>query len=232
MSDERLERLVNQFTTTPVTMADIGAQEGITRERVRQLLGKAGLTAADGFKRVSRSVWADLKVREEREARCLRRFGCDWATVQKITGRARYNTIGSHPLVQKWSAHKANASRVMVPWKLTLAEYAEIVGPHMHHLGLGKNCLVLTRKDKTAPYTFENAALKTLAQSSKDTAGFEIARGVVAVRRARKTLEIVARVVEMKKAGATLQDMSADVSRSVASISQYLRRAKAMGLLT
>lgn len=222
MNDQRIARLVEQYTTQNITLEDLGQQEGLTRERIRQLLMQAGVTAKDSQRRLSASVIREKAKRERRDSHCRHSYGCDFATIQKITGHAMFRALRAHPLIQKWWLHKNNATRYHVGWTLTLPEYAELVGPRLYEIGLKKGGLVLGRKDKSGPFSKENCELVTLELNSSATRGYinaHLKRRAVAKRNA-------ALARQMYDDGKTAAEIAKALKKRKATINMYLSWTK------
>jgi hypothetical protein len=222
MSDQRTERLAQQFTTQNVTMTDLGVQEGLTRERIRQLLKKAGLTRKNGLKALSRGARKEVLKRQADDRHCLHMYGCDLAVMRSITNAHSRRGLVSHPMVQKWIQHRNNAHRRSIPWNLTFPEYAEIVGPHLLTMNLSRGGMVLGRKDKTGPFSKENCQMLTLAENSKETDGFAAAL----VARTNRKQARVKRAVELRNQGFTRPQIAAAMKTSQCSVDVYLAIAK------
>src|SRR5690606_11286921 len=70
---ERNKKMANMYSQG-CTLESIGKQFGLTRERVRQILSKKGVTANDGGAKVRAELRAAQKV-ARREAESLRKYG-------------------------------------------------------------------------------------------------------------------------------------------------------------
>lgn len=230
--DERVERLVRKYTTERCTLEDLGQEEGVTRERVRQLLWKAGITSNQSYRRsVSGSVRKETERRLKREKHCQAIYGCSWEEVKRLTGREVFTNLRSHPLVKAYFHHRGVAKRNIIPWEIALPEYAEILSPILDRFGLGRKQLVLRRKDPLGPFSKGNLEVMTLAESSFKTGGFDKGRKVMCLRKMRAAEERVFKTVEMLNAGHTQKEIAAAVGRCLGSVACYVKRAKILGLL-
>jgi hypothetical protein len=231
MSTERAERLASQYTTQNVTLEDLGQQEGITRERVRQILKNVGISRNNSYRHTSATVQREAAKRLQLERHCQHSYGCSWEELKRITGRGKFTNIRSHPLLQKWWHHRMTAQRKRVEWKISLPEYAELVAPILDRFGLGKHQLVVRRKDTSGPFCKENIEVATLAESSLRTGGLNKAIKVSNLRKMLAAEQLVLKTVEMLQAGHTRPEISKALRRSRPSIENYVMRARNMGLL-
>jgi hypothetical protein len=231
MSTERAERLASQYTTQNVTLEDLGQQEGITRERVRQLLKKIGISRNNSYRHTSATVQREAAKRQKLERHCQHSYGCSWEDVKRVTGRSVFANLRSHPVISKWWHHRMTAQRKLIAWEITLPEYSELVSPILDKFGLGKNQLVVRRINPLGPFSRGNIEVVTLAESSFRTRGLLKALRVTNLRKQLATEERVLKTVEMLKAGHTRTEIALALRRSVASVEQYVSRAKNLGLL-
>jgi len=196
-----------------LTLEEIAAKEGITRERVRQLIAEIGVTAIDGYTRkraLSKSAACAVERVVQREAKCKRMYGCSWEDYKNLTGSNRLLAANSK-LSKLFIFHRNNARQLNREWSITLPEYAKIVTPHINDVGLKRNSMVFTRKDSTLPFTFDNCHVVTLGQSSRDARGFE---------KARK--RIVEQAVALYAAGMSTKQIGVKLNRCEGSITKYL----------
>lgn len=228
--DPRTEKLVQQYTTERVTLEDLGVQEGVTRERIRQILKKAGVTAANSHRRLSRSAREAAQQRELWDRHCLHYYGCDFATVKKITGRDRYSGLRSHKLIRLWWHHKQYAQRNFLEWKFTLPEYAELILPNILQVKLRRDGLVLSRKDKAGPFSKDNCRLIPLRELAKETDGFSAARKLRSQRTLEARIERVKSVLDMRRQGMTYEEIAKRIKRSAATVSVLMQKAKGLNL--
>ena len=162
-----------ELYTSKYTLAEIGAMEDppISRERVRQVLAVLGVTGKDGAASKRAQKRRD-EIEKHREAKkdnhCQRVYGCTRKEFVSITGNTRSSNESSK-IVKMYAMHRSNAKRLGIPWEMNLVDYNNIVGDRLNHIGLKKNGLVLSRKDKTKGYTRDNCQLLTLSENSRRT---------------------------------------------------------------
>jgi hypothetical protein len=112
---DRNERIVGMYRQG-LTLAKIGESFGLSRERVRQVLKKAGVTRADGGMRVcTASKHAARNV--DRDATCLTRYGMTHAEV------APWRRNGT---VAVFRRQRQNAWNRGIDWSLSFAQWLSI----------------------------------------------------------------------------------------------------------
>jgi hypothetical protein len=116
----RNARIVADYLTGNFTMSEIGAREGVSRERVRQILSDQ---APVEFKNVRKKCREVLKVEREsskqtrREEAFFQLWGCDrerFAYILAVFPDARL----------RFKENKGNAHTMNRPWKMTFCEWA------------------------------------------------------------------------------------------------------------
>lgn len=108
------------------TLMEIGEIYGITRERVRQILSKFGVSATDGGQSLRARIAEDRR-QAKREAKCLLKNGCTLAQLEELRavgiamrkeGESYFRTpIGA------FNCQRNSAANRGIDWKLTLWEW-------------------------------------------------------------------------------------------------------------
>lgn len=227
MSEKRNSLMVDRFVNENTSMTDLAVEHGITRERVRQILWKSGLRRADGFKALSKGARRDAATRARWDRRCEYKYGCDFETVRKVTGRDRFIGLRSHPLLKKYEDHRNTASRHGIPWQLTLVQYAAVIGDNLLKISLRQTGLVLGRKDKAGPYSAENCELVTLSENSFATGGLE--KAIQKNMAQRRTA--IEKTASLKNSGFSNAKICKVMKCCMSTVTQRVSRAKQMGLL-
>lgn len=146
----REERMAISFRTGK-TLAEIGAEHGITRERVRQLLKKLGITGNGGGvqarkrkKVASRAASLDEK--------SMKRYGMTREEIRRAKG-----TYGRR-IVDTYRFHKHNAiGTLKAEWDLLFVDWLAcwVASGHMAERGRGRG-YYMVRKDRRLPYRVGN----------------------------------------------------------------------------
>lgn len=168
-SPERTERMCALYRSG-WTLQEIGDEYGITRERVRQVIGVRGLKREHGGVR-KRAVDNARRRRAALESRWdpryMEHFGADLATVRRLNGGHRGHKKGT----LAWSFHnqKNAAKHRGVAWELTFPEWIVIweLSGHLHERGRGYG-YCMARKGDTGPYAIDNVYITTCAGNAQD----------------------------------------------------------------
>lgn len=143
------------------TLEQIGAQYGITRERVRQLMTKHfGTRSADGGKRV---VAEAKRERQEaaRDAKSLLKWGCTYE---------QYAALRNMRKPTRAYANQANAAAWRgIGWELNLWQWWTIWQQSGHWADRGRGQgYVMCRFGDTGPYAVGNVFIATAAENSSE----------------------------------------------------------------
>lgn len=165
------------------TLQAIGDTYGITRERVRQVIKKVGLTGADSGRRLRAKLREDeraAQVKARRDARTMKRYGCDYDTANRINGGQFFNKNGTPVKAfwnQKWSATYTRK----IEWRLTLPEWYAIweASGHLHERGRGRDGYCMARFNDVGPYAVGNVYITSIAGNVRDYQAALKVRGVV-----------------------------------------------------
>lgn len=130
-----------------LTLQQIGDHYGITREAVRQFLGKLNINWKDGGAHAG-YVKRQSKKQAERDAACLQRHGCSYQEYKELTGMG-INTA--------YRRQKGNAKFRGIEWKLSLKTWWEVwqASGKWDKRGRGDG-YVMARYGDTGPYSIEN----------------------------------------------------------------------------
>jgi hypothetical protein len=153
------------------TLQEIGDMYNMTRERVRQLLKRHGLDKNSGGMLVNTIEAKAKKAKEAREKadnRCIRIYGCDKATFERLMCGMRRSEIGSP--AEAWSSQRSNAKRRGIEWGLSFFEWMTIWNESgkwdQRGLGIGKYCMA--RKMDSGGYTADNVYITTCDDNVRD----------------------------------------------------------------
>lgn len=144
------------------SLAAIGKEYGITRERVRQLLTKYyGIRAPDGGC-AERARRAKQKLDRKREARAQKSFGCSYR---------EYQIILKHPdrPTKAFWFQKRNAASREIGWELNLWEWWSIwqKSGHWPERGRGRG-YQMCRLNDVGPYSADNVYIATGVENTQD----------------------------------------------------------------
>lgn len=157
---DRSERMASLYKSGQ-TLEQIGAEYGVTRERVRQIIKKHhGLTAKHG----GASKTAKEKRKKfyaARDARSMKKWGCPWS--QYVILR----DMGSPTAA--YSRQRVNAAHRGIEWDLTLWQWWTIwqESGHWDERGRGRAYQMCRIRD-TGPYSVGNVYIATGVENIQD----------------------------------------------------------------
>lgn len=148
------------------TLQEIGDQYGLTRERVRQLIARHGISAKNGGARV-RARRDRVKRLARKDERYLRKLGCTFAQYVSLRDMAK-SSYYTGPL-GAFACQKNNAARRGIQWELSLWQWWTIwrESGHWEQRGRGQG-YVMARKSDEGPYAVGNVYITTAIDNCSD----------------------------------------------------------------
>lgn len=156
---ERNRSMIDRYRSGE-TLDAIGKSHGISRERVRQILRRAGMSGADGGARVMAQRSADAR-QSRRDARYLRKYGVAFAD---------YRVISSADAVRPYSQQRKNARDRGIEWHFTLGSWWRCWqdSGKWSLRGRAADKFVMARIGDAGPYSPANIYFTTLAGNTGD----------------------------------------------------------------
>jgi len=159
MDKSREHRLAGMYRSG-LTLQRIADIEGVSRERIRQLIARVGVTGRDG----GISVMSKSKkesIERVRVRKFMERYGCVPSSVQGVTSRER--TL--------FRAQRRNAFDRGIEFTLTLEQWLSVwvKSGHYHDRGRGQNKFCMGRIGDIGPYAIGNVYITTNSQNIKDS---------------------------------------------------------------
>jgi len=147
-----------------VTLAKIGEQFGVSRERIRQVLSAYGLTRADG----GQSVVADAKRKEMAEKKKSNKF-CERLGITK----QEWIEAKSSGVLQSYRNQAHTAEVRGIQWLFTFKEWHKvwIDSGKLEQRGKYKDGYCMSRKNDQGPYASWNVEIKTNSENSREGFG-------------------------------------------------------------
>lgn len=139
------------------TLQEIGDEFDLTRERVRQLLKRHGLTGKDGGQR-RKTLDKEAEEEQEKENRCIERWGMGRRELRKL--RAMHPNRWKSP-IGYFVSQRNNAKKRGIQWNLTLKEWWDIWQESGKWDQRGRNSgeYVMARYGDTGPYEVGNVKI-------------------------------------------------------------------------
>lgn len=205
--DPDRERQMADLWRSGKTLREIGEQFNLTRERVRQILDRDGLTRTDGGKHVAGILAQPQKDAAKREA-FARRLGKHNARTRHIYGCSYDAAIecngGLGISIERGRAHvylrqQQSARERGIAWQLTFPQWCEIWEKSGKEAlrGRGKGKFCMSRNGDVGPYSPENVRICEFVVNSKE--GSELI-GTYAPPRWSRTREVDSRGLTKRQA--------------------------------
>ena len=159
-ASERSERMASLYRQGK-TLEQIGAEYGVTRERVRQIIGKQhGLTGKHGGK-TKLAKDKRKQVYAARDDRSMKKWGCPWSQYVLLRDAGKP--------VRAYHSQRQNAATRGIGWELTLWQWWTIwkESGHWEERGRGQ-AYAMCRKLDQGPYSVDNVYIATNAENMRD----------------------------------------------------------------
>jgi DNA-binding CsgD family transcriptional regulator len=155
----RTERMAH-MSRQGLTLEKIGQQFKLTRERVRQILRKAGITADEGGAALTARVRKG-HAQASAEARCMLKFGMPLAVVRQLR---------QDGVTLAFQSQEKSAGIRGIRWDLTFAEWFAIwqASGKLHLRGRGKGKYVMSRIRDDGPYQMGNVHIQLATENSRE----------------------------------------------------------------
>jgi hypothetical protein len=152
------------------TLQDIADVYGVTRERVRQVLHKAGVSRQDGggSLRARQKKAAAIAAQVGRaEAAARRRFGCSVRDLQMLGG---WCSKVKDSIAGYYVQQRVNAAARGIRWQITLPEWWAIweQSGRWEQRGNRRNSFVMCRFGDCGPYSSDNVYIDRMWRNSRD----------------------------------------------------------------
>lgn len=167
-SAERAEIFAALYSSG-MSLAEIGRQCGLSRERVRQIVYKTGVFATDcGIKSISSGLKKERKDSfvPLKSGIYLEVYGCTLSEIIRLNGEL----LVSHKDAKskKYAQQRKGAGARGISWEITFPEWVEFWGEKYNLRGGGKCGLVMCRNGDAGPYKIGNIYLVSCGDNVRD----------------------------------------------------------------
>lgn len=165
MTSERERKMINAYRDGS-TLQEIGNEHGISRERVRQILARNGVSSDEGGATVRAATNAAQRA-AKRDERCLSTWGCSRELWDEL--RSLHVDYWKSP-VGRYYTQMRNAGKRGIEWQLTLAEWWEIWDSSgmYERRGLNAGQYVMARFGDVGPYSAKNVYITKSSENIKE----------------------------------------------------------------
>lgn len=178
------------------TLAEIGVEFNVTRERVRQILKKLNVSSSHGGAALQKRS-KDIRRNEQRiltrNARALATYGCDHDTAIALN----FGQPFSHPSsrTHKWRRQRLNAGIRGIEWKLSFVEWCRIwdESGNWPRAGRGKGRYCMARFRDAGAYEVGNVKICTNEENASES--YDVVSG-----ESRQLLNVRNRVLKERRA--------------------------------
>ncbi len=155
------------------TLQEIGDIYRVTRERVRQIIARLGVTREDGGIYVSckrKKAEALSSVLAKRNARCLRKYGHSHQEHLALLDLGKTSKTRERSPVGAFMRQRTNASSRGIAWNLSLADWWKIweTSGKWSLRGRGQGRYVMSRLGDMGPYSRENVFIQPMTDNSSN----------------------------------------------------------------
>lgn len=163
------------------TLEEVGAVFGVTRERVRQILKRAGVPSKDGGAalKARRRARARIEARViERDARTQEFYGCYYDEALALNNGLNLSTPGTP--ARWYTEQRRNANHRDIEWSISFPEWMAVwdESGHLHERGKGVGRYCMARYHDIGPYEVGNVYITTIDGNVSDYQADLKARGV------------------------------------------------------
>lgn len=164
-----------------LTLQQIGDAFQLTRERVRQLIKRYGITGKDGGVHTLACRNAEARRAAQharRDARALMYYGCTYDELIRLNSGIAPRVVSS--AAGKFRQQKNNALTRKVAWAITFPQWMAIWAEsgHWNERARRRDGYVMGRKGDTGPYAMGNVYITTMAGNVSDYQASLKRRGV------------------------------------------------------
>lgn len=186
---DRNREIAEKFLSSSYTLSDLGAEYGMTRERVRQILYKQNISSDEGGRMKNRLAHAMSEgaaqeaARNERKIKsCHSYMMCDPGAYSEITGKDWISEARAAPIAKAYFNQRKSAKGRKIEWNLTFPQWYDIwrSSGKLDERGRGQGKYVMARKFDLGGYVAGNIyiCLATENNSERNDKKYNLPMGV------------------------------------------------------
>lgn len=212
------------------TLAEIGVEFNLTRERVRQLLVKQGVSSIGGGAS-SRRRSASIKKAESRinslNLRAMTSYGCDYETARALNDGQQFSAQRSKSVC--FQEQRKNAKERGIGWSLSFVEWCAAWkdSGKWSVRGRGKNGYCMARLSDSGAYAAGNVKICSNVENISESFQFNPSSA-----RQKLNLEMQGRIsrraemLDMRLAGKTIKEIAEHFDVAPSSVRRCLSNAR------
>jgi hypothetical protein len=158
MNESRNAFICEQFKSG-VTLTELARVYGVSRQRIHQIIAKAGLSRRHGGEYVKRTP-----KRESRIAEHLKKWGMSRAEKAKYVIYWKGICVN---VTKVYFAQKHNAEYRNIGFRLSFKEWLDVWGELLLHRGRGKRGLCMCRFNDSGSYEYGNVFIGYAVENSR-----------------------------------------------------------------
>lgn len=152
------------------TLEYIGAQFGLTRERVRQILKVAGVHRTEGGREKCTEARRS-RAAQRRDEACMQKYGCTHAQRQELLVLQRQALSRERGPIGAFGRQKASAVQRGIGWNLSLWQWWTVwqESGKWEQRGVRKGQYCMSRIGDSGPYELGNVRIVTVTENIKES---------------------------------------------------------------
>lgn len=169
-AESRARQMIDAYSAG-LSLEKIGEIHGVTRERVRQIISKRGVTRFDGGSSIraeAKKAARTFRIVANRDERCMRVYGCLYSGLETLLGKGVQLT--SNKAAKAYVHQKRNSDKRGIEFSLTFPQWWAVwqKSGKWEQRGRGQG-YVMARTGDVGSYSVGNVYICTQSQNSKDS---------------------------------------------------------------
>lgn len=163
-----------------LTLQQVGDQYDISRERIRQIVARAGVVAQErgrAVRAVAKRGAVSERRRIKRDQWAQSRYGCDYQTLIELNETHKTKQLGCY--AQAYIYQLRNAAARGIPFRLTFPQWMQVwrASGHFHDRGRGIGKFCMSRFQDRGAYEVGNVYIQLATENSSEAIRRTLANG-------------------------------------------------------